>query len=194
MSESETDISPTLRLEGDAARLEAVVAVTELLGRLKIGAAWVGEVALAAWMGEPLGPSGAVDVLAVVPTDRSRQIPMMARHHGFRIDEEEARRTEELDLLPMTRMGEGEGVRVHVLFATNALYGTMVRDGADAVVGETAIRIVAAEDLALLMLVGGMPGVKELIARLRLRAGARFDPEALNRKLSSIGLAGEVIR
>lgn len=194
MSGSDSETTPALRLEGDVARLEAVTAVTELLGRLKIGVAWVGEVALATWLGEPLGPAGAVDVLAVVPTDRSRQIPMMARHHGFRIDEEEARRTEELDLLPMTRKGEGEGVRVHVLFATNALYGTMVRDGADAAVGETPIRIVAAEDLALLLLVGGMPGSKELIARLRLKAGERFDQEALNTKLTSIGLAGEVIR
>ena len=187
-------MTETLRVEGPAERLAAVAATTRLLEKLKIPSAWVGEVALAGWMAEPLGAAGAVDVLAVVPTDRSRQIPMMARHNGFHVDEEELRRTEELDLLPMTWRTDGDGVRVHVLFATNALYGRMVREAEEATAGDSPIRIIRAEDLALLLLVGGMPGVKDLIARLRLRAGERFDAEALNRKLESVGLAGQVIR
>ncbi|HVR43464.1 MAG TPA: hypothetical protein VMS56_08460 [Thermoanaerobaculia bacterium] len=186
---SETD----LRIEGAASRMSAVRAVAELMQALRVDLAFVGEVALAAWMGEGLGESGAVDFLALVPTDRSGQIPKMAAHRGFRIDEGEAREAEELDLLPMRWTGEGAEVRVHVLFATNALYGRMVRDSVDARAGEGRVRVVGAEDLALLVMVGDAPGAGELVSRLRARAGSRFDRDRLNRKLVSIGLPGKVL-
>ena len=194
-----------LTIEGDPARLAAARALVGLMTRLRMGFAFVGDVARSAWLGVPLSKGGAVDLLALIPADRAGQIPMMASNRGFRIDPEEARRTEELDLIPMWWVGPDEEIRVHVLFATNALYGTMVRDAVSARLvaedqDETAepapeeARVVSAEDLALLLLMSEAEEAKGDLASLRRVASASVDPERLNRKLVSLGLASRVLR
>ncbi|HSN68001.1 MAG TPA: hypothetical protein VLV48_02065 [Thermoanaerobaculia bacterium] len=182
-----------LTLTGDPTRIAALGALAELFGALRMEYALVGEIALAAWLGEPVGNSGPVDLLALIQTDRSRQIPMMATSRGFTVDEDEARRGEELDLLPMTWVGGDRPVRVHVLFATNALYGRMVRDAVTASAAGATMKVVAAEDLALLLLVSELPDAAATIGRLRLELGTTFDRDGLNRKLVSIGLQGKVL-
>ena len=182
-----------LKLNGDPNRIAAVSALAELFGALRMEYAFVGEIALAAWLGEPAADRGPVDLLALIQTDRSRQIPMMATNRGFKVDENEAIRGEELDLLPMTWIEGERPVRVHVLFATNALYGRMVRDAASAATPGAPIKVIAAEDLALLLLVSDIPESGETIARLRRQLGTTFDSDALNRTLISIGLQGKVL-
>ncbi|MGH9457030.1 MAG: hypothetical protein ACRD2J_05245 [Thermoanaerobaculia bacterium] len=177
-----------LMLEGDRRTLAAVAATAGLLARLGTRAAFVGDVARAAWLGELLEAGGAVDVVVAMGVDSARSIAMVAADEGFRVDDEEARRAEELDLLPMWWEGEEEPVRVHVLFASNALYGRMVRDAVEAEAPSGPVRIVSAEDLALLVLVAERPGWEVEVGRIRLRAGDAFDRDRLNRKLVSIGL------
>lgn len=182
-----------ISIEGDESRLGAVLALADLMQRLRMESAFVGEVARAGWLGEPLAASGPVDMLALVQPDRAQQIPMMAANRGFRVEKEELQRTEELDLLPMWWEGARTPVRVHVLFASNALYSHMIRDAVPATAGGAPLRIVAAEDLALLMLVGDAEGAGAGIAHLRLRAGERFDRDRLNGQLASIGLGGRAL-
>lgn len=178
-----------MELRGSAERLEAVRAVATLMTKLRFDYAFVGGVAAGWWLDEPLGDEGAIDVLAAVPPDRAGPLTMMARNHGFRIDEAEVQAAEELDLVPMS-WGAPRSWRVHMLFASNALYGRMVRDAAAASLGEGEIRVVAAEDLALLLL---LSGEGERVARLRERRGPAFDTARLNAKLVSIGLGGRVL-
>jgi hypothetical protein len=182
-----------LTLTGNETRIAAVDALAELFGALRMEYAFVGEIALHAWLGEEIDDRGPVDLLALIQTDRSRQIPMMASTRGFRVDEEEAARAEELDLLPMTWVAGERPVRVHVLFATNALYGRMVRDAVAVATPAATGKAVAAEDLALLLLVSDMPEAAATVARLRLRLGEAFDLQGLNRKLVSIGLSGKAL-
>ncbi|HEU5163484.1 MAG TPA: hypothetical protein VFV54_10090 [Thermoanaerobaculia bacterium] len=182
-----------LTLTGDPTRLAAVTALAELFGALRMEYAFVGEIALAAWLGDPVGDRGPVDLLALIQTDRSRQIPMMATNRGFKVDEEEAIRGEELDLLPMTWVAGERPVRVHILFATNALYGRMVRDAVAAATPAAPVKVIGAEDLALLLLVSDMPDAAATIGRLRLALGTTFDRDGLNRTLVSIGLQGKVL-
>lgn len=182
-----------LNLEGDERRLAAIAAVRELLARLGTRGAFVGDVATAAWLGEPLAAGGAVDVLAAIAGDGARQIPQIAPDQEFRVDEAEVESARELDLVPMWWTGRGEPVRVHVLLASNALYGRMVRESVEAASPAGPVQIVAAEDLALLMLVAEPPGWQAQIGRIRLRAGETFDRDRLNRKLVSIGLGGKTL-
>lgn len=182
-----------LSLHGDPNRVAAAEAAGGLLEKLKIPFAFVGEVAVASWLDEPLMPLGPVDVLALVGPDRARQIPMTASSAGFVANEEEIIRARELDLIPMT-WSEGEkAVRVHVLFASNALYAMMVRDAVPVRSGELEFRAVGAEDLALLLVVADPAHGADVIERLRRREGAEFDRDRFNRKLVSIGLEGSVI-
>lgn len=182
-----------LTLRGDSARIGAAGDVARLMDDLRMDYALVGDIALRAWLDDEIGAEGTVDLLAVIQTERSGQIPKGAPARGFRVDPEEAERGEELDLLPMTWTGGERPVRVHVLFATNALYARMVREGVAAAAAEAPVKVIAAEDLALLLLVGDSPESGGAIARLRLKLGDRFDLEGLNRKLLSIGLGGRVL-
>ncbi|MGZ8851310.1 MAG: hypothetical protein ACXW3E_13420, partial [Thermoanaerobaculia bacterium] len=113
------------------------------------------------------------------------QVAMMANNCGFQVDRDEIEDSEELDLIPM----KFEGVRVHVLVASNALYGRMVAGSVAAAAGEREIRVAAAEDLAILSMVG-----EDAAAAGALVALPEFDRTALNRKLLSIGLGDLVVR
>jgi len=104
---------------------------------------------------------------------------MMANNRGFRVERSEIEQSEELDLVPLN-FGD---VRVHVLLASNALYGKMVSAGHAAQIGERAIRVAGAEDLALLLLVA-----EDEETAQRLMALPEFDRKAFNDRLTSIGL------
>lgn len=123
---------------------------------------------------------GAVDVLAMLSPERMRQVPVMASHNGFEVDSSEVEAAAELDLVPMRY----DGIRVHVLMATNALYGQMLAGSVEASVEETSVRIVNAEDLALLHLMAE----DDETVRTMMGQVPELDVEALNRKLDSIGL------
>jgi hypothetical protein len=128
------------------------------------------------------------------------QVAMMASHRGFRVEREEVEATEELDLIPM----HFEDVRVHVLVASNALYGRMVADG---VVAEwpgrqvaedvatrqpgnpvTQFKVPRIEDFALLLQMSN-----DVTALMTLLESAEFDRNYYNEKLTSIGLRELVV-
>jgi hypothetical protein len=173
-----------LRIDAAAEHESAVLAVAALHGKLKLQNAFVGTVAFSAWTGRRV-EAGAVDLLAMLSPERMRQVPMMASNHGFRVDPQEIERAEELDLIPLSY----HEIRIHVLMATNALYGRMVAESVEAQIGETTVRVIRAEDLALLFLIAeDEPGVEELISRV-----PDFDLASLNQKLTAIGLARRAI-
>lgn len=170
-----------------AARFEgAVGAVAELLGKLRIDAMFVGRVAESAWLGEEL-TSGPIDVIAVMNPEQKNQVAMMASHRGFRVEREEIEAAEELDLVPLHFADAAGDVRVHVLLASNALYGRMVAAAKPARIGGREIRIPQAEDLALLLMMGD---ADEMVGRLT--AVDAFDQAAFHDKLISIGLRERV--
>jgi hypothetical protein len=123
---------------------------------------------------------------------------MMASNRGFRVEREEIEASVELDLIPLNFVDEEGEVRVHVLVASNALYGRIVaaaREVADEgpltpaartlspQAGRgTMTRIAAPEDLALLLTVA------EDADRDHLFALPDFDHRAFNDRLRSIGL------
>lgn len=160
----------------------AIDQVAELLSKLKLDSAFVGGVARAAWLGTELD-GGSIDVLALLTPEQKNQVAMMANNRGFQLDREEIDATEELDVIPMRH----DGIRVHVLVASNALYGRMVAAAVTANANGRDIRVVAAEDLALLAIVAED---EEMLAGLQ----SHLDRDALNRKLISIGLGDQVIR
>ena len=63
---------------------DAIRALSALLDKLKLDHAFVGNVALSAWLGRRM-ESGSVDVLAVLTPERMNQVPMMASHHEFQV-------------------------------------------------------------------------------------------------------------
>lgn len=156
----------------------AVHAVAELLARLRIEAMFVGGVARAAWLGGELD-GGAVDVLAVMNAAQRSQLAMMAANNGFRVEREEIEQSEELDLVPL-HFGE---VRVHVLLASNALYGRMVAASREATLDERTVKIPRAEDLALLLLFADDAATVRSLATL-----PEFNRSAFQERLVSIGL------
>ena len=160
----------------------ALHATAELLAKLRIEAMFVGNVARAAWLGGGL-ESGSIDVLALMNAPQKNQLAMMASNRGFRVDREELEQTEELDLVPITFVDEEGDVRVHVLLATNALYGRMVPAGVTATLDEREIRVPRAEDLALLLLFAEDEGTVRSLAVL-----PEFDRAAFQERLISIGL------
>lgn len=176
------------RVEAIEQHQAAVLATDELLSKLQLDHAWVGSVALSAWLGLPV-ESGAVDVLALLSPERSRQVPMMAGNRGFRIEPAELERAEELDLIPM-RYGE---VRVHVLMASNALYAKMLPLAVPATVGDREVRVVSAEDLALMLTVAEDTASRLLRERLIHTCGEEFDRRGFNEKLEAIGLRRETV-
>lgn len=176
------------RVEASEQHQAAVLATDELLSKLKLEHAWVGGVAVSAWLGLPV-ESGAVDVLALLSTERSRQVPMMASNRGFRVEPAEVEAAEELDLIPM-KFGD---VRIHVLMASNALYARMLPLAVAASIGEREIRVVSAEDLALMLTVAEDEASRLFREQLIRTSGGEFDVRGFNEKLASIGLRGEML-
>ena len=184
---------PRLTIDAQPHLIEAIKAVSGLLIRLRVEYVFVGSLATAAWLSEKV-EGGSVDVLAAVSPEGKNQIPMMASQRGFVVDRDELLAAEELDLIPLQFPILGRTVRIHVLIASNALYGNMFRTSVEADVNEQAlIRVPSAEDLALLLTVGGDEGSVLLRRRLMEKAGKSFNRDRFNRKLYSIGLAGEMI-
>lgn len=180
----------SLTFSADPARRRAIEMTDDLLARLRIEHAFVGSVARAAWLGDPV--EGSVDVLAMVGSDRKAQIPMMAGNRGFELDRDAIEAADELDLVPLSVVHDGERVRIHVLVASNSLYARMVTGSVEAHFEELAVRVVNAEDLALLVMMSsedGERGVRQLIDA----AGADFDLTRFNDRLVSIGLQRRVV-
>jgi hypothetical protein len=163
----------------------AIHAIAELLGKLKMEAMFVGGAARAAWLDAELS-SGAVDVLAVMTAQQKGQVAMMAANRGFRVEREELDATEELDLIPLNWMDEEGEVRVHVLMASNALYGRMVSVGIATELEDRTVKIPRAEDLALMLLMA-----EDQEAMQHLTSLPEFDLQAFRERLLSIGLGGE---
>lgn len=165
----------------------ALAAIGEVLTRLKLDHAFVGGVAAAAWLGESL-ETGSIDVLGVLSSEQKSQVAMMASNRGFRIERSELEATEELDLIPLyftAAMGE---IRVHVLVASNALYGRMVKRAVSSTVDGREIKIIRPEDFALLLTVAGDSASLARRARL-IGKPAGFDLDSFNTQLASVGLA-----
>jgi hypothetical protein len=160
----------------------AIHATAELLGKQRIEAMFVGNVARVAWLGGGI-ESGAIDVLALMNAPQKGQLAMMASNRGFRVDRDELEQSEELDLVPINFIDEEGEVRVHILLASNALYGRMVTAGAQAVIDDREIRVPRAEDLALLLLFAEDEATVRSLAVL-----PEFDRDAFQQRLVSIGL------
>lgn len=165
---------------------QAIHAIAELLAKLKIDAMFVGNAARSAWMNIEMD-SGAVDVLALMNAQQRNQLAMMASHRGFRVEREELEQAEELDLVPLNFTGAEGEVRVHVLLASNALYGRMVAAAQSATIDDREVRIPRAEDLALMLLMAEDEGAVRHLTSL-----PEFDLVAFRERLTSIGLGGEV--
>jgi hypothetical protein len=164
---------------------KAIHAIAELLDRLKIDAMFVGGVARSAWMDAEVD-AGAVDVLALMAAPQRNQLAMMASHRGFRVEREEVQQAEELDLIPLNFIDDQGDVRVHVLLASNALYGRMVAAGQATTIDERKVRVPRAEDLALMLLMA-----EDEEAVRHLTSLPEFDLAAFRERLTSIGLGGE---
>lgn len=162
----------------------AIHATAELLGKLRIEGMFVGNVARAAWLGGEIS-GGAVDVLALMNAPQKNQLAMMASNRGFRVDRDELEQTEELDLVPLNFVDPDGEVRVHVLLASNALYGRMVTGGVPALIDDRELRVPRAEDLALLLLFAEDEATVKSLAVL-----PEFDRAAFQERLVSIGLGG----
>ena len=176
----------------------AIAAVADLLTRQRLDFVFAGNVARAAHFGTPVD-GGSIDVIATMGPQQMNQVAMMASNRGFRVEREEVEATEELDLIPM----HFEEVRVHVLVASNALYGRMVAEGVvpgsrfpvpggDSGNRELAtgnsIKVPRIEDFALLLQMSN-----DVTSLMTLIDSPEFDRAAYNRKLTSIGLRALVV-
>jgi hypothetical protein len=161
---------------------QAIHAAAELLEKLRIESMFVGSVARSAWLGAVVD-RGSIDLLALMNAPQKNQVAMMASNRGFRVERSEIEQSEELDLIPLNFVTAEGDVRVHVLLASNALYGRMVSAGRAAEIGARAIRVATAEDLALMLLVA-----EEQETVRALMALPEFDRNAFNERLSAIGL------
>jgi hypothetical protein len=157
----------------------AISAVAELLGKQRLDHIFAGNVARAAWLGEPV-TGGSVDAIAAMAPQQKNQVAMMASNRGFAVDRDEIEGAEELDLVPM----KFEGTRVHILVASNALYGRMIQDG----VAFGDLRVPRIEDFALLLQMSN-----DVTALMSLIETPEFDRAAYNAKLTSIGLRELVV-
>lgn len=165
----------------------AIHAIAELLAKLKIDSMFVGGVARSAWMDDEMN-AGAVDVLALMAAPQKNQLAMMASHRGFRVEREEIEQAEELDLIPLNFVDAEGDIRVHVLLASNALYGRMVAAGLTTTLDERSVKVPRAEDLALMLLMAEDDEAVQHIASL-----PDFDLPAFRERLASIGLGGEAV-
>jgi hypothetical protein len=168
---------PEIRATARYAR--AIEAVHELLTRLRLDFLFLGNVARSAWLDSEVA-TGSLDVLATMGPQQKNQVAMMASNRGFRVEREEVEASEELDIVPM----RFEDIRIHVLVASNALYGRMVAGGVEARLGERTLRIPTAEDFALLLAMMG-----DEVAVHALTGRPEFNRAGYNEKLHSIGLA-----
>lgn len=175
-----------IELDASEQLTQAVSATAGLLTKLRIDFALVGDLALCGWLGRK-SEAASLDLLAVVTPEGKQQIPMMASHRGFELDRDLIEATEELDLVPM---GLG-GVKIHILIASNALYGRMVASAAPARLGQIELRIVNREDLALLLTLSEAPDTLSVREELVRRSRGLFDRDRFNRKLLSIGITGK---
>lgn len=183
-------MSDPLRLQAAAPWASAITAIHDLLTRLRIEHLFVGGAGEAAWTGSEVS-GGTIDVLAALAPERKSQVPMMASNNGFIVDRDAVEAADELDLIPLGWNSDGQVVRIHVLVASNALYGRMFRSATTASFGEGEVGIPAAEDVVLMMLVGERS--REAIDAVVDAAGGAFDRARLNDKLRSIGLPGSVL-
>jgi len=140
---------------------------------------FAGNVARVAWLGGTID-SSSIDVVAIMQPQQKSQVAMMAANNGFRVDRDEVERAEELDLIPL----RWNGVRVHVLVASNALYATMVRDAWNERFGENEWHVPSREDLALLLALGEEDDALRAVIAL-----PEFDRAKYNARVASIGLA-----
>jgi len=161
----------------------AIHATAELLEKARIEGIFVGAVARSAWLGDEVS-GGAVDVIALMNAQQKNQIAMMAGHRGFRIDRDELARTEELDLVPLSFADDEGEIRVHVLLASNALYGRMVAAGEQTTLLDRTVRVPRAEDLALMIMMA-----EDEVTLQRLTALPEFDRGGFDERLTSIGVA-----
>jgi hypothetical protein len=171
-----------LPIRADARYNRAIHATAELLDKLRIDAMFVGGVARSAWLGGDVA-SGAIDVIALMNAPQRNQLAMMASNRGFRVDREEIEQSEELDLVPLNFTDDEGEVRVHVLLATNALYGRMVAAAQPAAIDERALKVPRAEDLAMLLLFA-----EDEVTVRRLATLPEFDRGGFQQSLVSIGL------
>ena len=156
----------------------AIHAIAQLLEKLRIESMFVGNVARSVWLGSEVS-AGSIDVLALMNAPQKNQLAMMASNRGFRVEKSEIEQSEELDLVPLNF----EDIRVHVLLASNALYGRMVAAGRAAQIDVREIRVPNVEDLALLLFVADdRDGVRQLSGL------PEFDRKAFDERLTSIGL------
>jgi hypothetical protein len=178
-------------IRASARHTRAIRATAELLAKLRMESVFVGSVARAAWLGDPI-EGGSIDALALMNPPQKNQLAMMASNRGFRVEREEIEQSVELDLVPLNFIDEEGDVRVHVLLASNALYGRMVRDGVFLSDDENRramsppsveIRVPRAEDFALLVM---LSADEEAIRRMRVLPG--FDNAAFDERLVSIGM------
>jgi hypothetical protein len=168
----------------------AVAAVTDLLTRLKLDFAFVGNVARSAWLGSRV-ERGPLDLIALMTPEQKNNVAMMANNRGFRVDRDEIAQSEELDLVPLNFADPEGEIRVHVLVGSNALYGRMVKAAVAVILDDTSFRVAAAEDLALLLALGEDDDSRrgaEMLIRL-----PGFDRAAYNGRLVSIGLPQLVV-
>jgi hypothetical protein len=177
----------------------AIDAVSDLLSRLRLDFLFLGNVARSAWLGSEAG-TGSIDVLATMGPQQKSQVAMMASNRGFRVEREEIDQSEELDVIPLHYVERPLGqrpsvetddqseIRVHVLVASNALYGRMVAGGVPARLGERELRVPTAEDFALLLAMMG-----DEVALRALTSTPWFDRVRYNDKLRSIGLGEHVL-
>ena len=161
----------------------AIRAVVALVSKARVESLFVGSIARAAYLGGGPVASGSIDAVALVAPEQKNQVVMMAKNRGFAVDREEIEASEELDLIPL----KFEGLRVHLLVASNALYGRMFAEAAEATVAGEPARVPRIEDFALLLQMGN-----DVTGLMALTASPGFDREAYNRKLVSIGL-GELV-
>lgn len=173
------------RIETNERYERAIADLEALLDRFRIDAAYVGQVAEAAWLGQPI-EEGAIEVVALLSPDQRDRLPLMASNGPFEVDEDSVEAARELDLVPITHAGEGDPVSIYVLMASNALYGNMVRCAREAEIGELTVRVVQPSDLAILFAVNDSEESKEKLRRLARTDS--FDLEAFNKRLSAIGL------
>ncbi|HEX6160991.1 MAG TPA: hypothetical protein VF111_12545, partial [Thermoanaerobaculia bacterium] len=122
--------------------------------------------------------------LTLMNAPQKNQVAMMGSNRGFRIEREELEASEELDLVPMYF----DDLRVHVLLATNALYGRMFANAVETNLGERPLKVPGAEDVALLL---ALTGDEEAVGTLTRRPD--FNRHRYNQRLVSIGLGRMVV-
>lgn len=203
---------PEIRATARYAR--AIEAVHELLSRLRLDFLFLGNVARSAWLDSEVA-TGSLDVLATMGPQQKNQVAMMASNRGFRVERDEVEASEELDIVPM----RFDDIRIHVLVASNALYGRMVAGGVEAHLARTA-EVLASRPVvdelvaeALPTNAAGRAGLGERTLRIptaedfalllammgdevalhALTSTPEFDRAGYNEKLHSIGLGEHVL-